>query len=110
MILCAAALARCGDKDPLNVPRASSSFLTDAPFCGPMLVEGRIGGTLLFRDTLKHGVPSSPIEVIPGTHVIAARSVLKNGDTYTAIYNWTDTTVALGPLQSLTRKLDLYCS
>jgi len=76
-----------------------------------MLIEKRIDGTLVARDTMSSRIPSRAFDVSAGKHVVGARRVLINSNTgLTSYFVWPDTVVELAAGTSATRSLALYCS
>jgi hypothetical protein len=105
-LLCAMAgvllLGGCGTTEPGS---ARIYFKTDAPFCGRMVIEKKIDGAVLGRDTVASGQLSSPYSVTPGQHVLGASAVFFSGP-----IPWADTTVNVSAGDSVTRVLPFYCS
>src|SRR3954471_15883180 len=102
--LLAACLLSVACSDPyMGVQDAHVAFVTDAPFCGRILVRAKIDNNVVFLDTLASGKPTKQFPIHSGSHVLGARwlSTASGKDTLT-VYTWADSTVNLNPLQVLT--------
>jgi len=111
-LLALAVLCTACNNDPyFGVQEAHVAFVTDAPFCGTLLVRAKIDNIVVFLDTISSGKPTKQIAIRSGSHVLSAQSLaVSNGKDTLTTYTWPDSTVNLNPLQVLTRTLPLYCS